>query len=392
MVSAFTLKVPQRTVFGPGKFTELIDILSAVGSKPLFVFGSDSFLASTHYELLLQLLTDSKINLKKVHIHQEPSPDNINSLVKKFTLGEIDCVAGIGGGSVLDAAKALSAMLVERSNVFDFLEGVGHRVPSGRKLPFVAIPTTSGTGSEATANAVLSRVSNSGFKKSLRHDNFIPNCALIDPELTLSCPSSVTTSCGMDCFTQLVEGFLSTKSSQVTDLLALDGIRAIKRSLKMAVMMPENLPARTDLSYAAYLSGIVLANAGLGAVHGFASVVGGYCDIPHGVICSSLMAPANDYTLRKLRKGADSDQVSLKKYSELGKIFSSEESKSDSWYQDHFIAHLYKLSDELGIPALSSFGLVDSMVNTIASQTGDKFNPIALSKEERKAILLNDFS
>jgi alcohol dehydrogenase class IV len=386
MISSFNLRLPAQIIFGPGKLAELVNIIGRFGSSSLLVLGNRSFSETVHYDSLQKIFLKLGIQIRTVHIGSEPSPEMIDTIVADSFCKEIDLVIAIGGGSTLDGGKAISAMLAEGGHVSRFLEGVGDKIPSGSKIPFIAIPTTSGTGSEATSNAVISSVGRQGFKSSLRHDNFTPNLALIDPTLTLSCPREITVACGMDCFTQLVEGYLSTNSSPLTNVLALEGIRAIHRSLRLVCDDGGNLLARTDLSYAALLSGIVLSNSGLGTVHGFASAVGGLLSIPHGVICGTLMAQVNSLTLKKLRVTAK-DNPALIKYTELGKIFSDQQNKADAWYQDFFIEELQQLSDDLNIEKLGKYGAAITDIKNIVEKTGNKYNPAQLTKEDLATIL-----
>ena len=390
MISSFGLKPTPRIIFGPGKLAELENIIGRFGCRPLLVLGCRSFQTSTAYELLRKIFAELGLPMQTVHIGSEPSPEVIDSIVADIGADpccrNIDLVIAIGGGSTLDGGKAISAMLMEGGKVSRFLEGVGTECPSGSKLPFIAIPTTSGTGSEATSNAVISSVGGQGFKSSLRHDNFTPDLALVDPALTLSCPQKLTVACSMDCFTQLVEGYLSTNSSALTDALALDGIRAIHRSLRPVCTDGGNLSARTDLSYAALLSGIVLCNSGLGTVHGFASAIGGLFAIPHGVVCGTLMAPTNALTLKNMRSD-DGVHPALAKYARLGKIFTAQQNKTDRWYQDLFIDELKRLADDLSIAQLSDYGVTLSDIKNIVEKTGNKYNPVQLTKEDLATIL-----
>jgi alcohol dehydrogenase class IV len=391
MISSFCLKQLPPILFGPGKLAELENLIPEFGCRPLLVLGSRSFLATDHYQAVQRIFERLGMSVQSVNVRSEPSPEIVNEIVANPLYSEIDLVISIGGGSTLDAGKAISAMLVEKGDVTRFLEGVGSQTPSGRKLPFIAIPTTSGTGSEATSNAVISSVGKQGFKNSLRHDNYIPDLALVDPALTLSCPKELTIACSMDCFTQLVEGYLSTNGSSLTDSIALDGIKAIRRSLRKVCSDPTNLEARTDLSYGALLSGIVLANAGLGTVHGFASAIGGLFAIPHGIVCGTLMAPVNRLTLKNLQK-TDMQHPALKKYAMLGMLFSDKRNQTDSWYQNHFIEEVERLAADLEIPALVGYGVTETDIEKIVAKTGNKYNPAPLTKEELAKILLSRMS
>jgi len=386
MLSSFTLKLPRQIVFGPGKLNELENILGRFGARPLLVLGGRSFATSGHSAVLEKIFAKLGMQVSTVHIGSEPSPEMIDSIVADLAEADIDLVIALGGGSVLDGGKAISVMLKEKGEVIRFLEGVGSTTPSGRKLPFIAIPTTSGTGSEATSNAVISSIGSQGFKSSLRHDNFIPDLALVDPALTLSCPEKLTVACGMDCFSQLVEGYLSTNSSSLTDAVALDGIKAIHRSLRLVCADGNNLQARSDLAYAALLSGIVLCNSGLGTVHGFASALGGLFAIPHGLVCGTLMAPVNAMTLKNLRTKGD-NLPALTKYAQLGSLFSDRQNKTDAWYQDYFIEELARLADDLGIRPLSACGVSTIDIENIVAKTANKYNPTPLTREDLAAIL-----
>ena len=366
--------------------TEVASIASWFGKKLLVVTGNNSFLNSINSEKLIQSIKKSGIDYFIFSVPGEPSPDIIDLAVKRFNHEVIDLVVGIGGGSVMDAGKAISAMMYRNESVVDFLEGVGNNEHPGTKLPFIAIPTTSGTGSEATKNAVISQIGKNGFKRSLRHDNFVPDVAIVDPELTLHCPRNITSSSGMDCFTQLTESYLSDKSSEYTDALAFEGLRAIKTSLLRSCKDGEDIEARTGMSFAALTSGICLANTGLGAVHGFASSIGGMYDFPHGLICGTLMASANEINVRELRKES-TNPVALKKYALLGELFLDEKGKTDNYYADGFIQYLNKLTDELNLPGLKKYGIEETDLDLICRNTEIKNNPVKLTEEDLSEIL-----
>jgi len=217
------------------------------------------------------------LSLRRYPVSGEPSPEVVDRIAASL---EADVVVAIGGGSAIDAGKAVAAMAEEGGSIVDYLEEVGTKPPTGRRRFLVAVPTTAGTGSEATANAVISRVGASGFKKSLRHEGYIPDIALIDPELALDCPPAVTAASGLDAITQLLEGFVSTGGNPLTDALGRSGLATAGRSFSRAVHEGD-LIARSAMAYAAYLSGVILAIAGLGIVHGIASPLGGAYPVPH---------------------------------------------------------------------------------------------------------------
>jgi alcohol dehydrogenase class IV len=280
-------------------------------------------------------------------------------------------------------------------SVEDFLEGVGGRRPSGAKLPFIAVPTTSGTGSEATKNAVLSRVGEGGYKRSIRHDNFVPDVAIVDPELTLSCPADVSAACGMDALTQLLESYVSMKSNWMTDALAMSGLKEIGGSLVPAcTTSPNDIEVRGSMAYAALLSGITLANAGLGVVHGFASTIGGRFEVPHGVVCANVMGPVMRMTAEALRDGArGGDEKSagfLRKFALIGAIFDGGECVEDTdidRYADSLIEKILEWTEILKIPRLGAFGMTEGNIDGIVSKTDNKNNPVNLSRDEMAQII-----
>ena len=383
MLRSYQFASTPHVLFGIGEINNLPNLLSSFGKEVLIVTGRKSFLKSKHWGALKTKLSERGIKWHQYTVKGEPTPETIDLCVRKMADFPLSCVVAIGGGSVLDAGKAIAAMWGKKKSVQDYLEGVGSRKPDGTKLPFIAVPTTAGTGSEATKNAVISQVGKGGFKKSLRHDLYVPNYALIDPELALGTPAAITARCGMDAFTQLLEAYLSTNASPMTDLVAWEGLRFIKRSLIRAYREGRDLDARTDMAYAALLSGIALANAGLGTVHGFASSVGGRFAIPHGVVCATLMGPVNRKTLSKLSKS----KVAFDKYAKVGDLFSKKIGKSRKYYARFLIELIEEWTELMEIPRLGTFGVRAKDLPAIAEKTGNKYNPVSLNLEERLAVL-----
>ena len=386
MVRPFQFAKVPRIIFGNGMLSKLPGIAEGYGKNIIIVTGQSSFSSSDYSGSLLEQFESRRIEYHIVSISGEPSPDDIDGTVKRFEGANIDLVTGIGGGSAVDSGKAISAMLGKKESVKDFLEGVGKLEHPGTKIPFIAVPTTSGTGSEATKNAVISVIGKEGFKRSLRHDNLVPDIALVDPDLTISCSAEITAASGMDCFTQLTEAFLSDKGNPYTDALALEGLKSLKTSLEKCYIDGSDRDARAGMSFAALTSGICLANAGLGSVHGFASSIGGLYEIPHGLVCGSLMAKANEVNVRELRKSGESG-ASLKKYSLLGQLFLDEKDKTDNYYIDGFIGYLQSLAATFRFPGLKGFGVSDDDVSKICKITENKNNPVKLTIENLEEIL-----
>jgi alcohol dehydrogenase len=386
MVKQFTIKPLPSIYFAVGSIEQLASLANSYGKRLLVLTGNSLINQENVWEKITASLQQNSSNVFFSTVGTEPSPEMIDTIVQNHYPEEIDTVIAIGGGSVLDAGKAVSAMLPGGNSVQEFLEGVGSKNPDGQKIPYIAVPTTAGTGSEATNNAVITRTGDGGFKKSLRHDNYVPDAALIDPALMRTCPQDITAACGMDTLTQLVEGFLSTKASEMTDALAWSGIKAVQRSLISAFQNGDDLQARSDMAYGSLCSGIVLTNSGLGVIHGMAPVLGSLFNVPHGVVCGTLMAAANEASLNHLLERRN-DCESLVKYARLGQLFSTKEDGSAEFYQQAFIEQLYRLTEALNLPLLADFGITDRDIVTIISQSETKNNPAALTDAEMAALL-----
>jgi alcohol dehydrogenase class IV len=385
MVNDFFFSRTPEIYFGLEKYRLLPSLISRFGKSALIVTGARSFPESDIYSELKTLLKEQSVHHFLIRISGEPSPLLIDSIVNEYIMKDVDVIVAIGGGSVMDAGKAISAMMTQDGFVQEFLEVVGSgRAHAGRRTPFIAVPTTAGTGSETTRNAVLSVVGKSGFKKSIRHHSFIPDIALVDPLLTVSCPSDVTASCGMDAMTQLLESFVSVNSSPMTESLCLSGLSRIASGLEEAVNRPDNLKARSAMSYAAMISGITLANAGLGTVHGFASVIGGYFGIPHGVLCGTLMGAVTRANITQLSR-TDSMSGAMLKYAQAGRTLLQKPSLSDQEACNELTAQIDRWTEAFRIPKLGQYGLQAADLDKIISETEQKQNPVKLSDQ----VLLN---
>ncbi|MFC1650563.1 iron-containing alcohol dehydrogenase [Candidatus Latescibacterota bacterium] len=389
MIQPFTFSRIPKIHFGAGNLDTLDEVISGFGKTVLIVTGAHSLESSGKTDAIDQALKKRSITPYFFSVNGEPSPELIDDAVIRYKDCNIDAVCAIGGGSVLDAGKAISAMLPSGESVFDYLEGVGTgKKHNGSKIPLIAIPTTAGTGSEATKNAVLSNVGSNGYKKSLRHDNFVPDIALIDPELMLSCPPHVTSSTGMDALTQLMEAYVSTNASPFTDAVAFSGLGyAVDNLIPACTSGAGSIEIRAGMAYAALLSGISLANAGLGTVHGLASVIGGLFDIPHGVVCGTIMGAAVRVTIDRLRKDKDSGFQGLKKYADIGALMSKNENMSIDRSCDLLIMKLAEWTEMLRIPRLSEYGVTESDIDLIVEKSDNKNNPVELDRTDIRLII-----
>ncbi|MEK7323199.1 MAG: iron-containing alcohol dehydrogenase [Pseudomonadota bacterium] len=354
----FSLSRLPRIIFGAGRLTEVPRLAREFGSRALLVTGRHALIASPCWAPFIDGLRQQGVTWEHEIISGEPSPAVIDEAVTRQRGHGIEVVIAIGGGSVLDGGKAIAGLLRHNESVMHYLEGVGSGVYQGPAVPFIAAPTTAGTGSEATKNAVLSVQGPHGFKKSFRHECLVPAYAVVDPELLRTCPPALIAANGMDALTQLLESYVSSQANPLTDALALSGIRAVRGSFFPAWRGdgPDAADGRAGLAYGALLSGITLAQVGLGSVHGLASPLGAFFPIPHGVVCGSLLATASAVNIRALRVRAP-DSPALKKYAELGALLSGSAHGDETAACDALIATLVAWTEQLGLPRLRDYGV-----------------------------------
>lgn len=384
----FTFFANSRVCFGPGQLKRLPELILTYGTRVLIITGAGSFSQTSRCTALFDALERKNIAAHRAVIQGEPTPAMIDGIINNFKHTQIDVIAAIGGGSVMDGGKAVSAMMTKKEPVIEFLEGVGNKTHDGEKIAFIAVPTTSGTGSEATKNAVIRQVGKNGFKKSLRHDRFIPDIALVDPELTLTCPAPITAACGMDALTQLLESFVSTQANALTDSLVSGALTVLGDSLIGAsCSQPDHIELRTRISYASYISGLTLANAGLGTVHGFASVLGGLFDIPHGVVCGTLLAETSRQNIESLIQ-TDPEGTALRKYAAAANLLDPEISPHPPVEGARALVSLLdQWSDLLDIQRLGEFGVTQNDIPSIVQSTGQKNNPVELTQDQLSQII-----
>ncbi|MCB4790396.1 MAG: iron-containing alcohol dehydrogenase [Elusimicrobia bacterium] len=388
VMKSFNFTRTPQIYFGPGTVKELPGLVSEKGSRALLITGLGSLKKSGKLELIENSFKKNGINVFHFNVNSEPSPEMIDKAVLEYKHKSIEAVISIGGGSVIDAGKAVSAMLPVGGCVKDYLEGVGTKKHSGAKIYFIAVPTTAGTGAEATKNAVLSSIGKDGFKKSLRHDNFVPDRAVIDPELALNCPAKVRASCGMDAFSQLLESYVSPRASPVTDALALSGLRYIKENLVLACDYSScSVDVMAGMAYASLVSGITLSNAGLGIIHSLSGIIGGYFNIPHGVICGSLLGPGTRINIQKLEE--NKDIASLKKHAEIGFMFSGKHPGDIEEGCCLLVNKIEELTKALDIPYLSDYGIRLADIDEIIDKAENRNNPVELDKNDIREILVS---
>ena len=390
-IPAFAIAALPEMVFGDGVRRRLPELAARYGRRGLVVTGARSFVTTPHWPELQDGLRQAGLNWEQVSVSGEPSPQQMDDIARQYRSQRIDVVIGIGGGSVLDAAKAIAGLLRIEHSVMDFLEGVGPELPyPGPAVPFIAVPTTAGTGSEATKNAVLSQQGAGGFKKSFRHDSLVARVALLDPELLATCPAPLIAADGMDALTQLLESYVSLKANPFTDALALSGIAAVRDSLLPWCDGQGDVAAhRRGMAYGALLSGITLAQVGLGSVHGLAAPLGAFFPIPHGVVCGTLVAACTETNLTALRQ-RQPESPALPKYAEVGRLLTRRHDLEDDAACEALLDLLQDWTATLALPALSAYGMREEDIpRVVANCRGSsmKTNPVVLSDSEVAGIL-----
>ena len=391
MIQPFAIARLPRIEFGAGGITKLPGLIAQYGNRVLLVTGQHSLVDSPHWPALLAALEKTGIGWQQTRVGDEPSPQLVDEAVRQCHDAGIQVVVGIGGGSVLDAAKAMAGLLPSGHSVMDHLEGVGPEKPyHGPATPFIAVPTTAGTGSEATKNAVLSRRGPNGFKKSFRNDKLVPEYALLDPDLLASCPKPQIAANAMDALTQLLESYVSSKANPFTDALAESGLKAVRDGLFAWYEGGEEAAAgRSRMAYAALLSGIGLAQTGLGSVHGLASPLGAFFPIPHGVVCGTLIGAAARVNLAALRE-RDPANPAWRKYARASDILHGWHYPSIDESHAALLALLDQWTERLALPRLSAYGIQESdFAHIVAHSRGGsmKTNPLVLSDAEIKDVL-----
>lgn len=382
MGSGFEFTTAGRIVFGSGCSRSIGALVSGFGRQVLWVTGSSDRQAGW----LGPQLEAAGLVVTRLAVAGEPTVQLVESAAAVARSTGCEVVLGIGGGSVLDTAKAIAALAVQPADAFSYLEVIGRGRPLDRPaLPCIAVPTTAGTGAEVTKNAVLGSPAH-GVKVSLRHPSLLPRVAVIDPELTLSLGPDVTAATGLDALSQLIEPFVSPRANPLTDSFCREGLRRIRVALPAVLHDPHDLVAREGMSLASLLGGLALANAGLGAVHGFAGPLGGMFPAPHGSLCGILLAPVMEANIRSLIRGSG-PAASLDRYTELARLLTdqpdAEPAAGAAWVRS--------LVESAGIPRLAAWditaGDIPGIVSKALQASSMKANPVPLGDSELGEIL-----
>lgn len=380
----FEFATARRIVFGPGTLSEVAPMAVEMGRRPLVVTGQSGDRAVP----LMHALEKLKMEITRFQVLAEPTIDMALGVVQKARQAACDLVIGIGGGSVIDTGKVAAALITNSGQLMDYLEIIGNAQPlECAAAPYIAIPTTAGTGSEVTRNAVLGSPEHR-VKVSMRSPFMLPDLAVVDPELTVSLPPSITASTGLDALTQLMEAFVSSHANAMTDGICREGLLRAAESLQRVYENGSDRKAREDMCLASLFSGFALANAKLGAVHGIAGPLGGMVSGAHGAICAGLLPYVMEMNIKALRTRA-ADSPALERYNELACILTQ---RSNASAKDA-IAWVKNLCQTLQVESLAHLGLnkADLPAVVAKSQISSSMqgNPIRLTEDELMEILHN---
>jgi alcohol dehydrogenase class IV len=382
MTMRFEFATATKIILGAGTLREAGAAAREFGRCALVVTGRDAKRAGP----LLKILREASVDAATFSVTGEPELSTIEQGTALAKKENCQMIIGFGGGSALDAAKAIAAMLADGGALLDYVEIIGRgKVLTKPSAPFIAVPTTAGTGSEVTRNAVLSSPEHN-LKVSLRSPLMLARVAIVDPELTCDLPPALTASTGLDALTQLIEPFVCSRANPLTDGLCVEGIRRAGRSLRVAFADGKNKSAREDMALASLFGGLALANAGLGAVHGFAGPIGGSFPAPHGVICAALLPHVMAANLRALRQRAPVG-AALSRYDKVARLLTGNTGAT----ADDGVDWVRKLVADLQIPRFGKYGIreehVADLVAKAANASSMKANPIALTTDELAATL-----
>jgi alcohol dehydrogenase class IV len=381
-MNRFDFATATQIIFGRGTVRDIGSIAKNMGQKALVVTGG----RNGGLESLFSSLLENGISWETFQVAEEPTVDTVREGVQKAQESSSDFIIAAGGGSAIDTGKAVAALLTNSGDVTQYLEVVGENRPlTKRAAPMIAVPTTAGTGSEVTRNAVLA-VPEKQVKVSLRSPLMLPQAAVIDSEMTYSLPPDVSASTGMDALAQVIEPYVSRRANPLCDLFCEEGIRRAARSLLRAYRDGSDEAAREDMAFASLMGGLALANAGLGAVHGFAGPIGGMFDAPHGAVCACLLPPVVLANARALAQ-REPENPALARYIAIARMVTGQE--------DAVVADLSRWLEDLraamNIPTLSKFGVrsadLDILVEKGSVASSMKANPILLSQDELYMIL-----
>jgi len=385
----FIISPIPELIFGSGTLVKLPDQIEKNNYQNIVIItGGNSFVSSFAWEKLKRSLDASGVKFVDYKSFGETHPETVDNIIFDLKSTSVDAVIAIGGGTVMDTGKAVAAMLCMPGSIVDYLEGVGTKEPVGRRKPLICVPTTSGTGSEATKNAVITKIGKDGFKKSLRHKAYIPDTVIIDPELIVTCPKHISMATGMDAVTQLLESYVSTQSSPFTDMSSFYGLQLAGKSLPLLAEDGSNIEARSQMAYAAYLSGISLANAGLGVIHGAASVLGSIRPIPHGVVCGTLLGTVTERIISKLKKD-DLSSKYLLKFAAAGTALTGMDLGSPEKNIDLLLKTLNYWVQDFNIAKFSKYGFTKNDLEYAVKTIDLKNTPVKLNFKDIYSILIS---